>query len=143
MSKFYQNVHIYYIRFCIRFVVLNRSYSTNTQQIWKLLYSTGAWESQTCFCNNFLIFILHLAVQYCCHVSLAVSRDQLIALLLVEVLLLKRTCTLFRWKLLTQKSIIHIYIYNNEVANFKQIILNLCIKSKMIFLFSYLSVCLL
>ena len=38
MSKIYQNVYIY--RFCIRFVVLNRPYSTNTQPIWKLLNTT-------------------------------------------------------------------------------------------------------
>ena len=35
-----------YIRFCINVVVLNRSYSTNTQPFWKRLYHTGAWEHQ-------------------------------------------------------------------------------------------------
>ena len=43
LSKLYQNV---YMRFCIRFVVLNRPYSTNTQPIRKWLYSTRAWEFQ-------------------------------------------------------------------------------------------------
>ena len=44
-----------YIRFCIRVVMINISYSTNAQPIWKLLYPTGAWESQICSCYNFLI----------------------------------------------------------------------------------------
>ena len=48
-----------YIRFRIRVVVLNGSYSTNTQPIWKLLYPIGAWESQICSCYNFSLFILH------------------------------------------------------------------------------------
>ena len=52
VSKLYQNV---YMRFCIRFVVLNRSYSTNTKPIWKWLYPTGAGESQICSCYSFLI----------------------------------------------------------------------------------------
>ena len=33
-----------YVRFCIKVVALNRSYSTNTQPIWKQLYPTGSWE---------------------------------------------------------------------------------------------------
>ena len=34
-----------HIKISVR-VVLNRSYSTNTQQAWKRLYLTGTWESQ-------------------------------------------------------------------------------------------------
>ena len=52
VSKLYQNV---YIRFRIKFVVINRPYSTITQPISKLLYPTGAWGSQICSCYNFLI----------------------------------------------------------------------------------------
>ena len=47
-----------YMRFCMRFVVLNRSYSTNTQPIWKWLYPTEAWESQICSCYSFFYFCL-------------------------------------------------------------------------------------
>ena len=47
-------------QFGIKVVIINcRSYSTNTQPIWKLLYPTGAWESQVCSYYNFLILILH------------------------------------------------------------------------------------
>ena len=35
-----------YVRFCIRFVVLNRSYSADKQSIWKQRYPRGAWETQ-------------------------------------------------------------------------------------------------
>ena len=37
-----------YARFCIKVVVLNKSYSTITQPIWKRIYPTGARESQIC-----------------------------------------------------------------------------------------------
>ena len=42
------------MQFCIKFVVLNRSYSTNTQPIWKRRYPTGAWKSQVCSYFNLL-----------------------------------------------------------------------------------------
>ena len=48
-----------YMQFCIKVVVLNRSYSRNTQPIWKQRYPTGAWESQVCSYYNFLFCILH------------------------------------------------------------------------------------
>ena len=34
------------IRLCVRFVVLKRSYSANTQPIWKQRYPTETWDSQ-------------------------------------------------------------------------------------------------
>jgi len=49
-----------YVRFCMIFVLLNRSYSTNTQPIWKRQYPGGAWETQVCsyYYLNLIIFIL-------------------------------------------------------------------------------------
>ena len=37
-----------YVRFCIRFVILKKSYSTNMQPIWKRRYSRGVWETLVC-----------------------------------------------------------------------------------------------
>ena len=55
--QIYTKIHIN-IQFCIKVVVLNRSYSTNTQPIWKRRDPTGAQESQVCsYYNLFAIFI--------------------------------------------------------------------------------------
>ena len=50
-----------YIQFCIKIGGLNISFSTNTQQIWKRLYPTGAWESQVCsyYIFDFFFFIFN------------------------------------------------------------------------------------
>ena len=45
-------------KFCLRFVVLNRSYSTNTQPIWKQLYPRRSLRNSSLLllvleCNNF------------------------------------------------------------------------------------------
>ena len=56
--------------FCLRFVVLNRPYTTNTQQIWKWLYPTEAWESHVApviiffFYFAFLIDIIDNIITY-------------------------------------------------------------------------------
>ena len=39
-----RNAQVTYARFCVKVVVLNRSYSTNMQPIRKRFYPTGAWE---------------------------------------------------------------------------------------------------
>ena len=54
LCQIYTKIHIYAILF--KSYILNRSYSTNTKPIWKLLYPTGAWESQVFCCYNFFNF---------------------------------------------------------------------------------------
>ena len=44
------------MQFCIKVLVLNRSYSTNTQSIWKWRYPTEAWESHVW--SYFIFFCL-------------------------------------------------------------------------------------
>ena len=44
--KLCQNYAKTYVRFCIWFIVLNRSYLTNTQPIWKQGYPRGAGETK-------------------------------------------------------------------------------------------------
>jgi len=48
------------MQFCLKVVVLNRSYSTNMQPIWKRLHPTGAWESQVCSYYNFFAFLIDI-----------------------------------------------------------------------------------
>jgi len=52
------------MQFCIQVVVSNRSYSTNTQPIWKRRYPTGAWESQICSFYNFLFLFCTFNIKY-------------------------------------------------------------------------------
>ena len=47
------------VRFCIWFVVLNRSYSTNTQPIKKQRYPRGGWETQICSNYYLNLKIIH------------------------------------------------------------------------------------
>ena len=54
VSNLYENSYIFVI--CIK--VLNISYSTNMQPIWKRRYPTGAWESKVCSYYNFFLACL-------------------------------------------------------------------------------------
>ena len=55
--KLYQSPKRIYIRFCIKVVILNRLFSTNTKPIWKRRYPPETWEFQVCSCYNYFIFI--------------------------------------------------------------------------------------
>ena len=45
-----------YVRFLIKVVAINRSYSTITQPIWKRLYLTATWKSQVFSCHDWKQF---------------------------------------------------------------------------------------
>ena len=50
------------MHFCIKVIDLRRSYTTNTQPIWKQQYPTGAWESQACSQYIFFYFVFSIDI---------------------------------------------------------------------------------